>query len=116
MICGEISNTSEVIVKNGGHSRRNDNCYRLRDNWSESKFICAVNVNSFAEWSHVALQCDNEAQVHFIFSHLLLLQFLVAISPLLALAYVLFSAFEDPNDEALKRRKKGDFELEGHGE
>jgi hypothetical protein len=40
----------------------------------------------------------------------------LAISPLIALAYVLFSAFEDPKDEALKRRKKGDFELEGHGE
>jgi hypothetical protein len=37
-------------------------------------------------------------------------------SPLIALGYVLYSAFEDPDDEALKRRKKGDFELEGHAE
>jgi hypothetical protein len=37
-------------------------------------------------------------------------------SPLLALGYILYSAFEDPKVEALKRRKKGDFELEGHGE
>jgi hypothetical protein len=44
------------------------------------------------------------------------LQMLFAMSPLLALAYVLFSAFEDPKAEALKRRKKGDFELEGHGD
>lgn len=43
-------------------------------------------------------------------------QLLFAASPLLALAYVLFSAFEAPEAEALKRRKKGDFELEGHGE
>lgn len=41
---------------------------------------------------------------------------LFAVSPLLALGYVLFSAFEDPKDEALKRRKKGDFELDGHGD
>jgi hypothetical protein len=45
-----------------------------------------------------------------------ILQILFAMSPLLALAYVLFSAFEDPKSEALKRRKKGDFELEGHGD
>jgi len=37
-------------------------------------------------------------------------------SPLIALGYVLFSAFEDPEAEKLKRRKKGDFELEGHAE
>jgi hypothetical protein len=44
------------------------------------------------------------------------IQVLFALSPLLALGYVLFSAFEDPEAEALKRKKKGDFELEGHGE
>jgi hypothetical protein len=31
------------------------------------------------------------------------------------LAYILFTAFESPEQEALKRRKKG-FELEGHAE
>jgi hypothetical protein len=41
---------------------------------------------------------------------------LFAVSPLLALGYVLFSAFETPEAEALKRRKKGDFELDGHAE
>jgi hypothetical protein len=45
-----------------------------------------------------------------------LLQILFAISPLLVLAYILFSAFEDEEAEALKRRKKADFELEGHEE
>ena len=45
-----------------------------------------------------------------------MLKILFAISPLLALGYVLFSAFESPEAEALKRRKKGDFELEGHAE
>ncbi len=45
-----------------------------------------------------------------------LAQLLFAASPLLALGYVLYSAFEDPEAEALKRRKKGDFELEGHAE
>ena len=44
------------------------------------------------------------------------LQILFALSPLIVLAYILFSAFESPEAEALKRRKKGDFELEGHGE
>jgi len=34
----------------------------------------------------------------------------------MALAYILISGFEDPEAEALKRRKKGDFELEGHAE
>jgi hypothetical protein len=57
-----------------------------------------------------------DVQLFLFFSNLCFSQFLVAISPLLALAFVLFSGFEDPNAEALKRRKKGDFELEGHGE
>lgn len=43
-------------------------------------------------------------------------QIIFALSPLIVLAYILFSAFESPEAEALKRRKKGDFELEGHGE
>jgi hypothetical protein len=42
-------------------------------------------------------------------------QILLALSPLFVLAYILYSAFETPEQEALKRRKKG-FELEGHGE
>jgi len=40
---------------------------------------------------------------------------LVAASPLIALAYVLLSGFESPEKEAVKRKKK-DFELEGHAE
>jgi len=44
------------------------------------------------------------------------LQLLFAMSPLLVLAYILYAAFESPEAEALKRRKKGDFELEGHAE
>ena len=44
------------------------------------------------------------------------MQLIFAISPLLALGYVLLSAFETPEKEAQKRRKKGDFELEGHAE
>jgi hypothetical protein len=43
-------------------------------------------------------------------------QLLVAASPLIALGFILFSAFEDPEAEALKRRKKGDFQLDGHAE
>jgi len=37
-------------------------------------------------------------------------------SPLIALGYVLLSAFESEEAEAVKRKKKGDFELEGHAE
>jgi hypothetical protein len=40
----------------------------------------------------------------------------VAASPLIALGCILFTAFEDPEAEALKRRKKGDFQLDGHAE
>ena len=43
-------------------------------------------------------------------------QLLFAASPLIVLAYILLTAFEDPETEKLKRRKKGDFELEGHGD
>jgi FtsH-binding integral membrane protein len=43
-------------------------------------------------------------------------QLLFAASPLIVLAYILLTAFEDPEAEQLKRRKKGDFELDGHGE
>lgn len=44
------------------------------------------------------------------------LQLIVAMSPLLALAYVLISAFESEEEEAKKRNKKSDFEMEGHAE
>jgi hypothetical protein len=37
-------------------------------------------------------------------------------SPLLALAYVLYSAFESEEDEKTKRQKKADFNLDGHAE
>jgi hypothetical protein len=43
-------------------------------------------------------------------------QLLFAFSPLIALGYVLMSAFESKAEEDLKRKKKGDFEMEGHGE
>ena len=43
-------------------------------------------------------------------------QLLVAFSPLIALGFVLMSAFESKEEEDLKRRKKGDFEMEGHAE
>ena len=39
-----------------------------------------------------------------------------AISPLIALAYVLISAFESEESEEQKRKKKADFNLEGHAE
>ena len=48
-------------------------------------------------------------------SYLPFSQILVALSPLIALGFILFSAFESPEAEALKRKKKG-FQLEGHGE
>jgi hypothetical protein len=43
-------------------------------------------------------------------------QIIVAISPLLALGYVLFMAFENDEEEGKKRSKKSDFNLEGHAE
>ena len=43
------------------------------------------------------------------------LQLLIALSPLIALGYILLTAFEPPEVEAAKRKKKG-FELEGHAE
>ena len=39
-----------------------------------------------------------------------------ALSPLIALAYVLISAFESEESEESKRKKKADFNLEGHAE
>lgn len=39
-----------------------------------------------------------------------------AVSPLLALAYVLMTGFEDKAGEDAKRKKKSDFQLEGHAE
>eukprot|EP00540_Astrosyne_radiata_P012755 CAMPEP_0116847480 /NCGR_PEP_ID=MMETSP0418-20121206/14458_1 /TAXON_ID=1158023 /ORGANISM="Astrosyne radiata, Strain 13vi08-1A" /LENGTH=61 /DNA_ID=CAMNT_0004478931 /DNA_START=97 /DNA_END=282 /DNA_ORIENTATION=- len=41
---------------------------------------------------------------------------LFAVSPLLALGYVLLSAFESEEMEDRKRKKKTDFQLEGHAE
>jgi hypothetical protein len=37
-------------------------------------------------------------------------------SPLLALAYVLLTGFDDPEAEEAKRKKKTDFQLDGHDE
>jgi hypothetical protein len=45
-----------------------------------------------------------------------MLQLLFAISPLLVLAYILISAFETEEQENQKRKKKTDFNLEGHAE
>jgi hypothetical protein len=47
---------------------------------------------------------------------LLQLQILFAVSPLLALGYVLMGAFEEDDAEQTKRKKKSDFNLEGHSE
>jgi hypothetical protein len=39
-----------------------------------------------------------------------------AVSPLIVLGYILFSAFEPEEVEVKKRTKKSDFNLEGHAE
>ena len=44
------------------------------------------------------------------------MQILVAVSPLLALGYVLMTGFEDKDGEDEKRKKKTDFQLDGHAE
>lgn len=41
---------------------------------------------------------------------------LFAISPLLALGYVLMTGFEDESQEKAKRNKKSDFTMAGHDE
>ena len=46
----------------------------------------------------------------------LFLQIFFALSPLLVLGYILFSAFESEEAENKKRNKKTDFNLEGHAE
>jgi hypothetical protein len=43
-------------------------------------------------------------------------QIIFAVSPLLALGYVLMGAFEEGDAEQTKRKKKSDFNLEGHSE
>ncbi len=37
-------------------------------------------------------------------------------SPLLALFYIIYTGFESEDKENEKRRQKGDFALDGHGE
>eukprot|EP00546_Thalassionema_frauenfeldii_P008559 CAMPEP_0178924540 /NCGR_PEP_ID=MMETSP0786-20121207/17389_1 /TAXON_ID=186022 /ORGANISM="Thalassionema frauenfeldii, Strain CCMP 1798" /LENGTH=62 /DNA_ID=CAMNT_0020599273 /DNA_START=84 /DNA_END=272 /DNA_ORIENTATION=+ len=44
------------------------------------------------------------------------LKLLFAASPLIVLGYILLSAFESEEAELKKRRKKSDFNLEGHAE
>jgi len=44
------------------------------------------------------------------------LKFLFAVSPLFLLAFVVYSGFADPEEEEVRRRKKHDFQLEGHSE
>eukprot|EP00545_Synedropsis_sp_CCMP1620_P008595 CAMPEP_0119016296 /NCGR_PEP_ID=MMETSP1176-20130426/11919_1 /TAXON_ID=265551 /ORGANISM="Synedropsis recta cf, Strain CCMP1620" /LENGTH=62 /DNA_ID=CAMNT_0006969639 /DNA_START=28 /DNA_END=216 /DNA_ORIENTATION=- len=41
---------------------------------------------------------------------------LFAVSPLIVLGYILLSAFEPEEVELKKRKKKSDFNLEGHAE
>lgn len=43
-------------------------------------------------------------------------QLLFAVSPLIALFYVIYTGFEDAEDEAKKRKKKDGFQLDGHAE
>jgi hypothetical protein len=43
-------------------------------------------------------------------------QILFAMSPLLVLGYVLVTGFDDKDEEEAKRKKKTDFQLEGHDE
>ena len=43
-------------------------------------------------------------------------QLLFAASPLIALIYVLISGFEAEDKEMSKRKKKTDFQLDGHAE
>ena len=43
-------------------------------------------------------------------------QLLFAVSPLIVLGYILLSAFEPEEVEMKKRKKKADFNLEGHAE
>jgi hypothetical protein len=43
-------------------------------------------------------------------------QLLFAMSPLIALFYVIYTGFEPEEVERQKRAKKGDFQLDGHGE
>ena len=43
-------------------------------------------------------------------------QLLFAMSPLIALFYVIYTGFEPEEVEREKRAKKGDFQLDGHGE
>jgi hypothetical protein len=40
---------------------------------------------------------------------------LVALSPLIALGCILYTAFESPEEEMKKRKKKG-FDMDGHSE
>eukprot|EP00804_Cyclotella_cryptica_P016308 CCRYP_005760-RA/>CCRYP_005760-RA protein AED:0.20 eAED:0.20 QI:215/1/1/1/1/1/2/225/62 len=44
------------------------------------------------------------------------LKLLFAMSPLIALFYVIYTGFEPEEVEREKRAKKGDFQLDGHGE
>eukprot|EP00585_Thalassiosira_rotula_P002644 CAMPEP_0196142166 /NCGR_PEP_ID=MMETSP0910-20130528/11219_1 /TAXON_ID=49265 /ORGANISM="Thalassiosira rotula, Strain GSO102" /LENGTH=64 /DNA_ID=CAMNT_0041403447 /DNA_START=114 /DNA_END=308 /DNA_ORIENTATION=+ len=44
------------------------------------------------------------------------LKLLFAMSPLIALFYIVYTGFEDEEVEQLKRKKKGDFEMDGHAE
>lgn len=44
------------------------------------------------------------------------IKILFAMSPLLALAYVLMTGFEDKEVEGKKRSKKTDFQMDGHAE
>jgi len=43
-------------------------------------------------------------------------KFIFAISPLLGLGYILYTGFDDVEEENIKRSKKTDFTLNGHEE
>jgi hypothetical protein len=67
-----------------------------------------------ARWSNLSFQFANTRC--FIRLVVFELQLLFAASPLIALAYVLMSAFESEEAEGKKRKKKTDFQMDGHSE
>jgi hypothetical protein len=75
---------------------------------------CSVCVLQCARWSNISFQSSNTRC--FIRLFFCKLQLLFAASPLIALAYVLMSAFESEEAEGNKRKKKTDFQMDGHSE
>jgi hypothetical protein len=73
-----------------------------------------LRVQCSAPWSIISFQSANSR--YFIRLVVFKLQLLFAASPLIALAYVLMSAFESEEAEGNKRKKKTDFQMDGHSE